>query len=228
VVERLLLVVSDRPLVVQLLAELARSSQPSFCLQPAAVLLDVAVRAAATGATAALVDLAPDPLAGLRVCQALRSAAPSLPLAALLCCSRAATPWQVQALVEIGVSGLLSLDAPVADLVQAFGRLAEGALYLHARVLSEPPRSTGQRPTSRSDPSRTAVQLLTGSDAELLQLLTRGFTDEEIGRVLHLSRHTVSHRVERLCRALGLRNRTALAGWAGRQGYGARAPADGA
>jgi len=39
-----------------------------------------------------------------------------------------------------------------------------------------------------------------------------------------LSRHTVHHHVERLCRELGTRNRTELAAWAGRNGLYGRKP----
>ena len=49
-------------------------------------------------------------------------------------------------------------------------------------------------------------------------LVAQGLSDREIGARLHLSRHTVHHKIERLRGDLGLRNRTELAAWAGRQG----------
>ena len=56
-------------------------------------------------------------------------------------------------------------------------------------------------------------------DAELLARLARGQTDAEIAQSLGYSRHYVAHRLMALRRRLGLRNRTALAAYAGEQGY---------
>jgi DNA-binding NarL/FixJ family response regulator len=54
---------------------------------------------------------------------------------------------------------------------------------------------------------------------QLLELVAYGRSDREIGALLHLSPHTVKHRIERLRDALGARNRIELAAWAGRHGF---------
>lgn len=100
------------------------------------------------------------------------SAAPSLPLAALLCCPWVASPWHLQALVEIGVGGLLSLEAPVVELVGLLDRIARGAVEFRARV--ERDRRT----------ARPALPLLGEDSRKLLDLLAAGWTDAEIGRAL--------------------------------------------
>lgn len=59
-----------------------------------------------------------------------------------------------------------------------------------------------------------------GRDAELIRLVALGWTDYRIGEELGMATTTVSHRVGRLCRMLGLdAGRAQLAGWAGAHGY---------
>jgi DNA-binding NarL/FixJ family response regulator len=53
---------------------------------------------------------------------------------------------------------------------------------------------------------------------EVITLVAHGLSDREIGARLHLSRHTVHHKIERLRDDLGLKNRIELAAWAGRHG----------
>jgi DNA-binding CsgD family transcriptional regulator len=56
------------------------------------------------------------------------------------------------------------------------------------------------------------------ADARLLGLVARGASNPQLGRALHLTRHGVDHRLERLCRLTGAANRTELAAWAGVHG----------
>jgi DNA-binding NarL/FixJ family response regulator len=62
-------------------------------------------------------------------------------------------------------------------------------------------------------------------DQTLIGLVSLGLSDQEIGRKLRLSPHTVHHRIERLRTELGVRNRIELAAWAGYQGVYGRAAA---
>lgn len=72
-------------------------------------------------------------------------------------------------------------------------------------------------------PSQPCPWRPVGRDAELIRLVALGWSDRAIGRALYISPHTVSHRVGRLCRMLGLEagdpgsaaRRTQLAAWAG-------------
>jgi DNA-binding NarL/FixJ family response regulator len=63
-----------------------------------------------------------------------------------------------------------------------------------------------------------------GKDAAIVRLVALGWSDRGIGRELGFSHHTVSHRIGRLCRMLGLHEvgdtgssarRIRLAAWAG-------------
>jgi DNA-binding NarL/FixJ family response regulator len=49
-----------------------------------------------------------------------------------------------------------------------------------------------------------------------MHLVALGLTDHEIGVEMCLSRHTIKHRIERLCRRQHARNRVQLAAIAGR------------
>ena len=44
-------------------------------------------------------------------------------------------------------------------------------------------------------------------------------SDREMAHQLHLSPHTIGHYVDRICGRVGVKNRVALAAWAGRHGY---------
>jgi DNA-binding NarL/FixJ family response regulator len=70
--------------------------------------------------------------------------------------------------------------------------------------------SSGEMDSGRS-PTRTS--------ARILDLLVHGLSDQEIGKQLHLSPHTVKHHIDRLRGEVGARNRIELAAWAGRQGF---------
>lgn len=67
-----------------------------------------------------------------------------------------------------------------------------------------------------------------GTDAAILRLVADGLTDHAIGQAVGLATASVSHRVGRLCRLLGLHGaapgssgrRAQLAAWAGAHGYG--------
>ena len=52
-------------------------------------------------------------------------------------------------------------------------------------------------------------------EVTLVTLVARGLSNDEIGRAMYLSAHTVKHGVERLSHKLGVRNRVELAAWAG-------------
>lgn len=82
-------------------------------------------------------------------------------------------------------------------------------------------------------PTESCPWVPRGKDAEIIRLVALGWTDTAIARELGFSWHTVSHRIGRLCRMLGLHEvgpggssarRVRLATWAGQHGYGSPEP----
>ncbi|HEY3181712.1 MAG TPA: LuxR C-terminal-related transcriptional regulator [Gaiellaceae bacterium] len=158
-----------------------------------------------------VVDVALDPEGATRLCQELRVGRPHLPIVVLLCCPQSVDPWQLQGLLGAGVGGVLDLQLSADEAVRTLEATARGGFVLHLHL------RRGQRSLLR--------RALAGADARretklrVLELVARGYPDREIGAALHLSPHTVKHHVEDLRAEVGVRNRTELAAWAGRQGF---------
>jgi DNA-binding NarL/FixJ family response regulator len=166
----------------------------------------------------AVLDVPPDPVAAVELCRALKTHKPSLPIAALLCCTEHVAPWQLSALIDAGVTSLLDLHASAEDLALAFRSIARGGmvLHLHAAIGSG---SLLRHITTRNRGDRTTDLSPTEADIPLLRMVARGLSDHEIGTRLHISPFTVRHHIERLRRELVARNRIELAAWAGRNGF---------
>jgi DNA-binding NarL/FixJ family response regulator len=161
-------------------------------------------------ADAVVVDAGLDAPRAVALVQALGDLSPSLPVIAVLCCPQSATPWQLQGLVRAGAS-VLDLEAPPEEAVRVIESVVRGASVLHVHL--------------KRDHRAFLHEVLVGSEdateekVRLLELLALGLPDHEIGRRLHLSPHTVKHRIEDLRDELGARNRIELAAWAGRHGF---------
>jgi DNA-binding NarL/FixJ family response regulator len=143
-------------------------------------------------------------------CRELRADRPDLPLVALVCCSQALSPWQLQTLLAEGVGSVLDLRMGAEETVRALERAADGGSVLHLHLWS------GHRELLRELLERRPANAV---DVRILELVSLGLPDHEIGRQLHLSPHTVKHHVESLRGKLGVRNRIELAAWAGRYGF---------
>jgi DNA-binding NarL/FixJ family response regulator len=162
------------------------------------------------GVDAAVVDVALEPGIGIEVCSELHRRRPDLPVTAVVCCPQAVPPWTLQALLGSGVSAVLDLQASAEEAERLLKSVGRGSSVLHLQL-----RRDHGRPLQDifAPGRRDSLQL------RLLELIARGLPDREIGALLHVSPHTVKHRVEQLRTELGVRNRTELAAWAGRHGF---------
>jgi DNA-binding NarL/FixJ family response regulator len=165
---------------------------------------------ALAGADAAAIDLAPNPLGGIETCRSLRERRPTLPIVALLCCPEAVNPWHLRELVSDGAS-VLDLQATPDEAVRALESMARGSSVLHLRL------RRGQRALLRDILS--GREATTATKIRVLELVSFGLPDHEIGARLHLSPHTVKHHIEALRDEVGARNRIELAAWAGQNGF---------
>jgi DNA-binding NarL/FixJ family response regulator len=199
-----LVIFSDRPAVLTFFGTLGAVSNVN----------SLSVAAAATQSldkfTAAVVDVALDPSTGTAVCRELRSQRPDLPVAAVVCCPHAVTPWTLQELLSSGVNAVLDLEATAEEVRRALANIGDGGSVLHLQLRHDHGASLGELFLPGSNRGETQRQLL--------KLVARGLTDQEIGGHLYLSPHTVKHQIDQLRRELRVRNRTELAAWAGRQG----------
>src|SRR4051794_2995976 len=146
----------------------------------------------------------------IAVCQALREARASLPIAAVFCCPHSATAADLRGLLAAGVEGLLDLQLSPADTLRVLRGVARGQGAFHLQMAAGSSTSLVELLASQN-----GADELSDHDLGLLRLGAAGLTDHEIGRQLYLSHHTVKHRIDRLRQRVHARNRIQLAAWAG-------------
>jgi len=118
-------------------------------------------------------------------------------------------------LLEVGASGYLIKRVAFEELVRAVRAVAAGGTYLDPnisdQVVGNVPGSTAANPNPERD--------LTGREAEVAQLLTRGHINREIADQLDVSVKTVETYKARIMEKLGLRSRADLVQYAIRRGW---------
>jgi DNA-binding NarL/FixJ family response regulator len=114
-------------------------------------------------------------------------------------------------LAETGARGwgALPSDAPAADIAAAIVAVARGLVVLPAS-LDRRPRAArrGDDDVDAGMDDLEAQEALTPRELEVLQLVSLGMTNKEIGRRLGISEHTVKFHVSSICGKLGAASRT--------------------
>ncbi|GGP39454.1 response regulator [Streptomyces melanogenes] len=109
--------------------------------------------------------------------------------------------------LRAGASGFLLKDAPPADLIAAVRVVAAGEALLAPsvtrRLIADFAR---QRPAVRKDPA-LRLRGLTPRETEVLELIARGLSNQEIAGRLVLAEQTVKTHIGRVLAKLGLRDR---------------------
>lgn len=113
---------------------------------------------------------------------------------------------KVLAAVQAGALGYFPKTAPRAFLLEAIRKVADGVPYLPSGIavkLFKGIREAKHVPAGQS----AADEPLTTRQEEILALLGEGRSDQEIGKILHLSEGTVRSHVHNITQRLGLENR---------------------
>ncbi|WP_033222324.1 response regulator [Kitasatospora phosalacinea] len=109
--------------------------------------------------------------------------------------------------LRAGASGFLLKDAPPADLISAVRVVAAGDALLAPsvtrRLIADFARN---RPAPRRDP-RLRLNGLTPRETEVLELIARGLSNQEIAARLVLAEQTVKTHIGRILAKLDLRDR---------------------
>ena len=115
----------------------------------------------------------------------------------------------VYAALEAGASGFLLKNSPPEDLLRAVRVVAEGEALLAPSVT----RRLVERFTRGARPAeapRAALEGVTEREREVLELIARGLSNDEIAARLQRSRATVKTHVGALLHKLGARDRAQL------------------
>lgn len=108
--------------------------------------------------------------------------------------------------LSAGAAGYVLKDTAIDDLRAAVNQVLAGQtaipISLMSAVLRESPHNVK---------SKVSTSLLTGREAEVLDLVAQGMTNKEIARHLAISPATVKAHVERIIAKLGVADRTQAA-----------------
>ncbi len=133
----------------------------------------------------ALVDLFVGSESGAELCAELRAASPGTHVLLMSGAGRISAP----AAQATGATGFVPKDWPAADVVMAVRMVANGMTVFGA-------------------PEEPIAAPLSNREQNVLELIARGSTNQEIADALALSPHTVKDHASALYRKLGVRNRS--------------------
>ncbi len=119
-------------------------------------------------------------------------------------------------MLQAGASGYIPKRAAPEDLISAIRAAASNEIYIYPSLtkalVSDYLNRGSQETTSPS------MDSLTAREEEVLALLADGLSNEEIGKKLSISKHTVARHRENLMRKLELHSRSELVKYAIRKG----------
>jgi DNA-binding NarL/FixJ family response regulator len=115
--------------------------------------------------------------------------------------------WVLEAL-RVGASGYLLKDAAREQVVGAIRGTLEGKTYIDPSVAG---KLLGELSGIKKKPPAAITGKLTQREVEVLQLLAKGVSNEDISKQLFLSEGTVRNHVSSIVDKLGVADRTQAA-----------------
>ncbi|GAB2588830.1 DNA-binding response regulator [Paractinoplanes abujensis] len=112
----------------------------------------------------------------------------------------------VYAALRAGASGFLLKDAPAADLINAVRVVAAGEALLAPKVTRRLIAEFAARPVT-DRPKPAALNALTSRETDVLLLIARGRSNQEIAEELIVAEQTVKTHIGRILAKLNLRDR---------------------
>lgn len=150
---------------------------------------------------------------GSAVVRGVRALDPEIKFLAL---SASDAPEDVVAVIRGGARGYVTKNIAPHELAAAVRKVAAGDAVFSPRLAGFVLDAFSSVSAKDIDPE---LDLLSGREREVLQLIARGYTYREIGEELFISVKTVESHVSAVLRKLQLSNRHELARWAHDRGY---------
>ncbi|RJL27066.1 response regulator [Bailinhaonella thermotolerans] len=156
----------------------------------------------------ALLDVRMPRLDGLAALAELRAAAPEV--AVIMLTTFDEDEYVSRALGE-GAAGFLLKASDPRELLIGVRAVAGGAAYLSPRIAQKVIARLNSGRLTRADAARARVESLTPRERDVLGLVGRGMSNQEIARALFLTEGTVKAHVSSILLRLGLANRVQAA-----------------
>ena len=138
---------------------------------------------------------------GIEVCREVRSRCPEI---SCLMLTSFSDDEALMGAIMAGASGYLLKQVRGHDLADAVRRIAGGASLLDPMVTKKVLDRLRQ-------PAADPLNVLTGQERKILDLIAEGMTNRQIGAQMHLAEKTVKNYVSNLLAKLGLSRRTEAA-----------------
>jgi DNA-binding NarL/FixJ family response regulator len=161
-------------------------------------------RSRALGPDVVLMDIRMPVLDGIEATRRLAGDAPGGPKIIIL--TTFDLDDYVYEALRAGASGFLLKDAPAADLINAVRVVAGGEALLAPSVTRRLIAEFARRPP-RDKPRPTALNALTPRETDVLRLIARGRSNQEIAADLVVAEQTVKTHIGRILAKLHLRDR---------------------
>lgn len=116
-----------------------------------------------------------------------------------------AQPRHVNEALRLGAMGYVLKGASASELTRAIETVRQGQLHIGDQVAE-----LAQRALSEASGDRPALELLSARERQILELVVRGNSSNEIANLIHLSPKTVDSYRSRLMIKLGVSDVTAL------------------
>jgi two-component system, NarL family, response regulator len=189
-----ILIVDDHPVVRVGLTSMLQA-QPGFtvvgsasCGEEALALLD------RTTPDLMLIDLRMPDMSGIDLIRAVKGRKSRI-IPRMVILTSYETDEDIYRAVEAGVHGYLLKDASEQEMMEALRSVCAGERYL-------PPPIAGRLA------KRLARSSLTAREHQILQMLAKGLTNKEIGRVFDISENTARNHVNNIIEKLEVSDRT--------------------
>jgi len=108
-------------------------------------------------------------------------------------------------MIEAGARGFLLKDSPITEVVEAIELVTNGESYFSKELLLDLVKDFNQLQQRNGN-----LDLLTERELEVLQLICQGFSNQEIGEKLFISKRTVDKHRSNILDKTGTRNTAGL------------------
>lgn len=155
-----------------------------------------------------ILDLELPVMGGLQAAEKIREVRP---MSRILVLTMHEDPSLVRAVMAEGCAGYVVKDALGEELISAIRTVHQGRNYINAPLFSN---EVVNNPAERPITAGVSIEELSGRERQVLELLAKGYTNQQIGERLHISPRTVGTYRFRLSEKLGLSTRADIVRYA--------------